>query len=138
MRWAFGAALRELKRTYAESNDAVAARSRAWKLFLLVPRMLLHRPKGTGQIGKEELLARLDRFEGGDWLTLLASAEAQVCKGRGQPLSRGARLERPCRKFTLASLPTNAARSQLSHWHQAMPQPWNCSEIQYDAHCHQS
>jgi hypothetical protein len=42
LRWAFSVALREMKKAYRARNEADAERKcRAWKLFLLIPRMLL-------------------------------------------------------------------------------------------------
>ena len=35
---------------------------RAWKLLLLLPRMLSHRPPRGGQIGKSKLTERFDKF----------------------------------------------------------------------------
>ena len=39
----------------------------AWKLFLLLPFMLLRRPVGEGRVGKEELSTRFDKFSEGQW-----------------------------------------------------------------------
>ena len=36
-----------------------------WKLLLLLPRMLLHRKPGGGQITKKQLLDKFDRFNQG-------------------------------------------------------------------------
>ena len=44
---------------------------RAWKAFGLVPHMLLHKPKGTGNVGKQELMERANKFARGDWLELM-------------------------------------------------------------------
>ncbi|CAJ1375878.1 unnamed protein product [Effrenium voratum] len=41
------------------------SRRRAWKLFLLVPRMLLARPAQAGPMGKEALLRRVRDFQHG-------------------------------------------------------------------------
>ena len=40
---------------------------RAWKLFLLLAFMLLHRPVGEGRVGKEELSNRFDKVSDGQW-----------------------------------------------------------------------
>ena len=50
---------------------------RAWKLFLLLPFMLLRRPLGRGRIGKSELTRRFDSFGAGRWDELLKEAEAE-------------------------------------------------------------
>ena len=46
-------------------------RSRAWKLFLLLPRMLLHRPEGVLLIPKATFDDRFKRFNEGKWLEFL-------------------------------------------------------------------
>ena len=46
-------------------------RARGWKLFLLLPRMLLHRPPRGGTMPKKRLEARFDRFARGQWSELL-------------------------------------------------------------------
>ena len=40
---------------------------RAWKLFLLLPRMLLFRPARGGKVSKGHLMERLDLFSSGQW-----------------------------------------------------------------------
>ena len=45
--------------------------SRAWKLFVLAPRMLLARCDQQRRIGRAELLERVAAFQRGDWLRLL-------------------------------------------------------------------
>ena len=47
------------------------AEERAWNLFGLVPVMLLHRPRGTGSVGEDELVSRVDDFVRGRWTDLL-------------------------------------------------------------------
>ena len=42
---------------------------RAWKLFLLLPRVLLHRP--TGLVPKQKLIERLSMFQSGQWSQLV-------------------------------------------------------------------
>ena len=43
---------------------------RAWKLFLLLPFTLLRRPIGEGQVGKEELSTRFDKFSDCQWMRI--------------------------------------------------------------------
>ncbi|CAE7234973.1 unnamed protein product [Symbiodinium sp. CCMP2592] len=47
---------------------------RGWKLFLLAPRMLLHRAAGQTRIPPAELALRCEAFARGEWLTLLHAA----------------------------------------------------------------
>ena len=55
-------ALEEIVRT-----DDEVTQERGWKLFLMLPRMLLHRPPGGGQISKAKLLQRFQQFVEGHW-----------------------------------------------------------------------
>ena len=66
-------------------EEWAAARSDApWKLFALLPRMLLRPTSPHGANGKAEFLERLRRFRAGDWASLLeeARAGAQGAKAR--------------------------------------------------------
>ena len=61
-------------------NQASAAHDeqrlcRGWKLFLLVPRMLLFRSVRGGLIPKNQLRGRFDRFVRGEWIGLLIEGE---------------------------------------------------------------
>ena len=60
-----------------------AVRARAWKLFLLTPRMLLARTAETGAAGSRELLARVGAYERAEWPALLERARAQHRPARG-------------------------------------------------------
>ena len=71
LRFCFGVALRERNRAKLEGDQI--AESRAWKLFGLVPTMLLHRPKHS----RDELAKRADDFAQGRWLSLLTTAQQQ-------------------------------------------------------------
>ena len=46
---------------------------RGWKLFLLLPRMLLSRPPRGGLIPRQRLEERLATFNAGEWVQLLES-----------------------------------------------------------------
>ena len=51
-----------------------ARRTKGWKLFLLLSRMLLHRPPRGGNIPKSKLAQRFDDFSGGSWARLLEAS----------------------------------------------------------------
>ena len=51
------------ERLRAKTQGDADRESRAWKLFGMVPLMLLHRPRGTGAVGRDELAARADRVD---------------------------------------------------------------------------
>ena len=63
-------ALEEITRSDDEVNQ-----ERGWKLFLMLPRMLLHRPPGGGQIPKAKLVERFRCFVDGEWIRLIAASE---------------------------------------------------------------
>ena len=63
LRFSFGVALRE--RCRAKLNRDPVAELRAWKLFGLVPIVLLHKPKHGGVVGRDELAQRADDFPRG-------------------------------------------------------------------------
>ena len=71
-RFSFSFALRERHR--AREDGDVLAETRAWKLFGLIPMMLLHRPRGSGSVGRDELCKRADEFARGHWMELIQSA----------------------------------------------------------------
>ena len=54
------------------------AEERAWKAFGLVPLLLLHRPRGCGSIGRDELALRADRFARRQLFELLEDAQNHV------------------------------------------------------------
>ena len=48
--------------------------SRGWKLILMLPRVLLHRPPGGGLISKTKLEARFMMFNRGIWTELIRAS----------------------------------------------------------------
>ena len=56
----------------AATNEANAVR--AWKLWLLLPRMLLSRKPETRSLPKNDWKHRIQQFQQGDWLQLLQQA----------------------------------------------------------------
>ena len=76
MRGAFRGALKlslqEIQRGSTANNSVVEARG--WKLFFLLPRLLLFRPPRGGLIPRGRLQERLARFAAGDWEALLLSS----------------------------------------------------------------
>ena len=51
-------------------------RLRAWKLWFLLPRLLLHRPPSTRTLPKQAWHARMIAFQAGQWMQLLDAAGA--------------------------------------------------------------
>ena len=59
-----------------EATHAQAGRhERGWKLFMFLPRMLLHRPSRGGNIQKNKLVSRFDDFSAGRWDVLIRASE---------------------------------------------------------------
>ena len=79
-------ALRAIRNADAAENAHVTP-ARPWSLFLLTPRMLLARPGLDGAAGRRLLLERIDRYERGEWLALLAAAQ----RARSHSKPRGGR-----------------------------------------------
>ena len=75
-------ALRE--RCRAKLVGDTVAEERAWKVFGLVPALLLHRPRGCGRVGKEELVERANMFGRGQWRDLLEQDIIREQKRRGR------------------------------------------------------
>ena len=53
-----------------QTSDAVR-QERAWKAFMLLPRLLLHRPCRGGLVSRDQLKARFEAFTRGEWAPLL-------------------------------------------------------------------
>ena len=56
------------------------SQERGWKLFVMLPRMLLHRPPRGGNIAREKLISRFELFTRGEWSSLLEAS--QTCDER--------------------------------------------------------
>ena len=56
-------------------RPGVLQQERGWKLFLLIPRLLLHRPPRGGLLPKSKLVQRFDDFARGDWEKLFQSSD---------------------------------------------------------------
>ena len=52
-----------------EANSEVRT-VRGWKLFLVLPRMMLFRPDRGGPVSRKKLEARFWQFQEGDWISL--------------------------------------------------------------------
>ena len=71
-------------RLQAEQRCDEVGERRAWKLFALIPLMLLHRPRGTGSLGRDELARRVDAFNAGPWRQLIDDAVSR-CREPTRP-----------------------------------------------------
>ena len=94
MRGAFRRVLRLAMDEILEGREShsVLRQERGWKLFFLIPRMLLSRPPRGGLIPRKKLESRLAAFAAGQWSELIDAScemcskakEAMVRKGRRQ------------------------------------------------------
>ena len=68
----------------ADSHPPDQELTRAWKLVLLLPRLLLARCKEEGQVGRAKIEARFEMFRQGKWVELVANnMAAQSHANRG-------------------------------------------------------
>ena len=80
-----------IRQALATALDAINAAEteqqtvRAWKLWLLLPRMLLHRQPGARTLPKPEWYARIQAFQFGQWLVLLQRARATAASPANPP-----------------------------------------------------
>ena len=80
MRECFAVALRERHR--AKLAGDVLCQTRAWKLFCLVPKILLHRPRDIGSLGRDELALRVVKFQRDQWAQLIREANPSLVPPR--------------------------------------------------------
>ena len=85
LRGSFRNAMRVAMDEALQTNEV--RRTRGWKLFLLLPRMLLHWPGRGGNISKSKVVQRFDDFCAGQWTQLLSASascdsDAMVAKHR--------------------------------------------------------
>jgi hypothetical protein len=79
---AFHVATARIREMHGKKKDIEL--ERAWKLFLLLPRMLLSRTKQKGEDGKAEFFSRFRSFQRGDWLKLVQQARRPKRKKQAQ------------------------------------------------------
>ena len=60
--------------TWGNHQDDEVRQERGWKLFMLLPRMLFHRPSGGRFILRAKLVARFEAFSRGEWRQLLTAS----------------------------------------------------------------
>ena len=79
-------ALQEIEAGFQSQNED--RQSRGWKLFLLLPRMLLFRPHRRGLIPKQRLLDRFSLFSTGSWTELLIQSRVHAEAARTGSIRR--------------------------------------------------
>ena len=63
------AALEEVLAGFTQRSDVRMAKG--WKLFMLLPRMMLHKPPRGGGVPRKKLEERVQLFQNGQWSQLL-------------------------------------------------------------------
>ena len=112
----FFLALRE--RTRARQAGDERAEIRAWKLFGLIPMMLLHKPQGSGSVGRDQLAHRADEFARGHWDSLLRAARQNLFnRSQHRELSED---EERIRRGVVAQRRKPGRLRQARHWHHGM------------------
>ena len=69
---------------HERGHDSNVAQVRAWKLFLLIPRLILHSTKHGGEAGERELNRRIAKFDAGEWDSLLVLMRLSVLPHPGR------------------------------------------------------
>ena len=101
-----------------EAHSDVRA-ERGWKLFMLLPRMLLFRPARGGVVHRKKLEGRIRQFQEGDWIALLndsanCAAQAKVASVRARRRDRSDEATRAARAPSLVQVgELSAARQAL-------------------------
>ena len=80
-------ALEEVARGIDERSEA--RMTRGWKLFLLLPRLLLWKPVRGGLVSKNDLELRFRSFQTGQWCELLNTCASTTAKIHQTPARRG-------------------------------------------------
>ena len=110
-----------------------------WKLFLLAPRMLLHRPRRGGLTSKETLASRCSKFARGEWMDLVnmgarCSEEASVAFRKKRRRGRDPDESRAARALQLVQLgELSSARQALEGAELAPGNEWTLREVRNPA-----
>ena len=67
MRFAIGEIMAGVRNQHVDREENI------WRLFLLLPRMLLHKPARGGGVPKHKLMERFNMFNKGQWEALLTA-----------------------------------------------------------------
>ena len=104
------------ERHRAKLAGDVLCQTRAWKLFCLVPKMLLHRPRNTGSLGRDELAQRVVKFQRDQWAQLIR--EANECSSLPSLVPPRTPEEEAIRRGLIAQ--SRVQREQVSRARQAL------------------
>ena len=107
------------------ASDDPTRKERGWKVFSMLPRMLLHRPPGGGHVSRNKLSSRFEAFNRGEWTRLIEASiacDAQAAQSRRHQRRRAADAveQRAIRAETLVQVGELRVRTSL----QGTKQPW--------------
>ena len=110
------------------SNGDRTRSAAGWRLFMLLPRLLLFRPPRGGLVPKSQLSQRFQAFSQGDWRTLFEESEGHACtalKSRSRRRRRNQSAEqylerRAARAESWASCQQHDWRWRGTQWPQVM------------------
>ena len=89
-RWRHALCFALSARRTAREKHCSDSELRAWRLFGLLPVLLLHKPPGQGRVARSALAKRFDDFAKGDWTPLLDAARASGAANTSRPPGRAA------------------------------------------------
>ena len=78
------------------ASDQEVQQERGWKVLMMLPRMLLHRPPGGGHISRNKLTSRFEAFSRGEWFNLIEASIAcdeRAAQSRRRGLRSGDNME---------------------------------------------
>ena len=124
-RIALKVAIEEILNGAARRN--MVQQERGWKLFLLLPRMMLHRSPRGGLIGHEKLISRFDKFAAGQGHDLIlasnkcAEEAATVRQRRAQRVQGNQDERRATRAFNFVQMGELSSRRQALEGEELAP-----------------
>ena len=96
-----------------------ARQERGWKVFFLLPRMLLHRPARGGLIPRSKLESRFESFVRGDWRSLISAS--RTCNAQAASVrQRRSRRSQDCMERRAARAEALVRMGELSSARQAL------------------
>ena len=143
LKGAFRSALRVALKEIVEGVEANnnTRETRAWKLLLLLPRVLLFRPSRGGLVPRKKLESRFAQFQAGQWVQLLDEGTQCAQEAHSRSIRRSRRnndeeSQRAARALSRVQLgELSAARQALEelHWHLELWRHWQLSQTHRNA-----
>ena len=131
LKWAYRSAMRVAltEIDQGRSEEDATRSSRGWKLFLLLPRLLLHKPPRGGLVPKKQLQHRFEVFSQGDWVSLLNASMEHATRAAQASSRRSRRRDHDNLEFRAARAEGLVHMGEFSEARQAL-EVSNCSTWQ--------